>query len=165
MSIIFIQYIYSNGNGAAVFRLGFYVLLVVSIFIFYITEKKYAKNISHTKILLLYAIVNVCINGIFINGPVALGGDGYSGGFLRNKDIYLQIEKNIANGMQDEEDLYRIDAFDSSLGAPMVLNYKGTVQYFSITNNNIYQFFKEMSISPGIRSVSHILKALMGEAH
>lgn len=160
MSTIFMQYIYSNRNGATVFRLGIYVFLVALILIFYITEK----NISHTKILLLYAIVNVCINGLFINGPVALGGDGYSGGFLRNKDIYLQIEKSIANGMQDEEDFYRIDAFDSSLGASMVLNYKGTVQYFSITNNNIYQFFKEMSISPGIRSVSHILKGIDGRS-
>ena len=101
---------------------------------------------------------------MYINGPVALGGDGYSGGFLRNKAVYPQIENSVVNGIQDEEGFYRVDAFDSSLGASMVLNYKGTVQYFSITNNNIYQFFKEMSISPGIRSVSHILKGIDGRS-
>ena len=161
---ILIQYFYSTGNKAALFRSGIYMLLLALIFIYYIIKKKYKEKDEYTKFLLLYVILNVCINGMYINGPVALGGDGYSGGFLRNKAVYPQIENSVVNGIQDEEGFYRVDAFDSSLGASMVLNYKGTVQYFSITNNNIYQFFKEMSISPGIRSVSHILKGIDGRS-
>lgn len=41
------------------------------------------------KILLMYALFNVCINDMFINGPVVLGGDGYSGGFRKSEEVYM----------------------------------------------------------------------------
>lgn len=157
---LFVQFIYSNKNIAVLFRLGIYLLLLSIFAVYYIKSYKYFKCQIGIKFLLMYALFNVCINGMFINGPVVLGGDGYSGGFRKSEEVYMQIENSVANGMQNEDGFYRIDVFDSSLGASFVLNYNGTTQYFSITNNNIYQFFEEMSISPGIRSVSHILKGL-----
>lgn len=110
--------------------------------------------------ILAAATLSVCINGIFLNGPVALGGDGYSAGFENNKELFEKIEKSIANGKQDEEGFYRIDAYDASLAGSLVMDFNSATQYFSITNDNTYQFYKQMSISPGIRSALHILKGL-----
>lgn len=157
---LLVQYIYSNNIIIVLFRVGIYLFLLFIFNIYYMKSKKVFVCKRGAKFLLIYALLNVCINGMFINGPVVLGGDGYSGGFRKSEEVYLQIENSIANGKQNEEGFYRIDVSDSSLGASLVLDYNGATQYFSITNNNIYQFFKEMSISPGIRSVSHILKGL-----
>ena len=160
-----------SGEEKSAIAIRFFVYLILIaisiIFMFRCMKKDRGINLYKGKQVIgvsLWVLANIIINGLFISGPVVLGGDGYSGGFRAYDDVYRQIEDSIANGLQNEDGFYRIDTYDSSLGSSLILDYNGATQYFSILNDNIYEFFKQMSISPGIRSVSHIIKGLDGRA-
>lgn len=154
-----------EGKLGLTVKMTVYLILILISIVFLVNRLRRGKNISicTDKELIgisLWVVANIVINGLFINGPVVLGGDGYSAGFRAYEGIYKQIEDSVANGLQNDDDFYRVDAYDSSLGSSLVLDYKGATQYFSILNDNIFEFFKQMSISPGIRSVSHIIKGV-----
>lgn len=159
------QAFYEEEKIGTVLRILVYAVLVFSSVIFCLKYCAKGEKLGlHTRkeiwLVSLWVMANIILNGLFINGPVTLGGDGYSAGFCAYRDVYRQIENSVANGFQNEEGFYRVDVYDSSLGGSLVLDYKGATQYFSITNDNIFEFFKQMSISPGIRSASHIIKGL-----
>ena len=159
--LLMIHLLFSEKNAALVLREVAYI--GIAVIILFLLENKIKKFQGYRGIFTA-AVLSVCINGIFINGPVVLGGDGYSAGFESNKNIYGKIEASIADGKQGEDGFYRIDAYDASLGGALVLDFCSATQYFSITNDNTYQFYKQMSISPGIRSALHILKGLDSRA-
>ena len=142
-------------NIALILRIIAYVGITLMTVILLTNKIKKVKGYNG---ILVAAVLSVCINGVFLNGPVALGGDGYSAGFENNKELFEKIEKSIANGKQEEEGFYRIDVHDASLAGALALNFHSATQYFSITNNNTYQFYKQMSVSPGIRAALHVLK-------
>lgn len=153
-----VQFWGSNRNGVLILRnCGYFVFFCI--FLIYIYSEQRRKNLKG-HILFAFAALNVCLNGLVIYGPVVLGGNGFSGGFRSNGEVYEEVTDSIANVNRSEGDFYRIDAYDASLCSSLVLDYNGTAQYFSIANDNTYQFFRQMSISPGIRSASHILKGL-----
>ena len=159
--LLMIHLLFSEKHAALVLREVAYI--GIAVIILFLLENKIKKFQGYRGIFTA-AVLSVCINGIFINGPVVLGGDGYSAGFESNKNIYGKIEASIADGKQGEDGFYRIDAYDASLGGALVLDFCSATQYFSITNDNTYQFYKQMSISPGIRSALHILKGLDSRA-
>ena len=155
---LFLKLVASFTFGTILSTITYFILLLLLVFWVYFHNAQ--KNRSFH--IILFVLANIMINGLMINGPVILGGDGYSAEFEKLDGIYSRIEDSIANGLQDENGFYRVDSYDSSLGSSMVLGYNGTTQYFSIANENVYQFFDEFMISPGIRSASHILKGIDG---
>lgn len=154
------QFFADARSGAVFLRNGGYVLLFCA-FLFCIYFRKIPKR-AEGKVIFAFAVFNVCLNGLVIYGPVVLGGNGFSGGFRDGKVVYEEVTDSIADTGRKENGFYRLDVYDASLCSSLVLDYNGTAQYFSIANDNTYQFFREMSISPGIRSASHILKGLDG---
>lgn len=143
-------------------RLFYYAGLMFLLFtILYFVKRR--DSAGKTVILFLaFSLYNIVLNGLIVTGPVALGGDGYSAGFRENDGLYETIEASVASQSDENGDFRRMDVYDTSYGASLVLDYYGTSQYFSITNEHIYDFYRQMEVSPGIRSVSHILKGLNG---
>ena len=119
---------------------------------------------ADTKKLMTYGIDNFFYREISpkLPGDTIKVENGFSGGFRDGKVVYEEVTDSIADTGRKENGFYRLDVYDASLCSSLVLDYNGTAQYFSIANDNTYQFFREMSISPGIRSASHILKGLDG---
>ena len=159
----FLLQIFVSAKGTSLYlRISYYVGFLLLFLAFQYFLKKHVFPQRGMLLMLLFSLGNVALNGLVINGPVILGGDGYSGGFRENDGLYESIEASAANQAEQEEEFERRDVYDTSYGASFVLGYYGTSQYFSITNEHIYDFYRQMTISPGIRSVSHILRGLNG---
>lgn len=60
----------------------------------------------------------------------------------------------------DNDEVERLDIYDSSLGSSLILNTKATTSYFSISNGFLFEFFDKQMISPGIRGARFCLKGL-----
>lgn len=162
MGTFVLQFCCSSKELSLYLRLFYYVgLMLLFLGIWYFIKRKYFPERT-VRLLLAFSLYNIVLNGLIITGPVILGGDGYSAGFRENDGLYETIEASVANQSDGEDDFRRMDVYDTSYGASFVLGYYGTSQYFSITNEHIYDFYRQMEISPGIRSVSHILRGLNG---
>ncbi len=119
-------------------------------------------NTSKRKTVLLYYSATSCIMmGLFIFGPRVLGGSGYSANFKAN-GVYDEILSSTKDLEDKEPDFERWDMYNSSFGASLIADYYGTAAYYSTLNANVSDFYREMMISPGIRTASFILKGLDG---
>lgn len=159
---LLLQVIYGEKGLSLYLRVSYYVILLFLFLGFQYFAKSKIFQKEGATLILIFSFSNIVLNGLVINGPVILGGDGYSAGFRENDGLYESIETSIANLPDSKEEIERRDVYDTSYGASFVLGYYGTSQYFSITNEHIYDFYRQMAISPGIRSVSHILRGLNG---
>ena len=131
-------------NMAGIFRVSCYLLLaVLSIAVW---KRRNGKNV------LLFCMGSVCLNICMIFGPVALGGSGFRAGFLSYEELEGMKENSIGNVVEREQEVYRQDVWDFSLGASLISDYYGTAEYFSIENVAVSEFYREFSISPGMVS-------------
>ena len=133
------------------------VIILVNFWLIYQISREKNKKIS-LKYIYAMTVFNVLINGVFITWPVAIGGDGYSANFCSYK--FLSEENKNTIPENDSNQFARKDLQEGSLGYAMLNSVNGSTEYFSILNKNIFDFYMEMQISPGIRSASHILKGL-----
>ena len=131
-------------NAAVIFRLSLYFLLAVLPVVFW--RKRNAGNI------LLFCICAICLNICMIFGPVFLGGSGYRAGFLQYKELKEMEDNSIFHDIKKKEEIYRLDAWDFSLGASLIFDYYGTAEYFSIENKAVSDFYREFMLSPGMVS-------------
>ena len=128
-------------------RVAYYVILLIfCIYICLIRQRK------KTDLVMLFLIINLCVNGIIINGPRIIGGTGLSANFLKKDSISENFEQSIFNSIPKSEEFYRVDIRDASLNTAQVLDYNGTVEYFSMVNGYVAEFFRELSIYPGYSS-------------
>lgn len=114
----------------------------------------FIKKISRKRIVLLialFSIGNVCLNGLMINGPRKLGCSGFSANFILTDELMGKYTNSLANGLQNEEQFYRLDICDSGLDASNILDYCGTSAYYSVMNGNVSEFYRELCITPGYR--------------
>ncbi len=111
--------------------------------------------------LLAYVTITIIINGLFLFGPKVLGGSGYSAGFKPYDAACSEMAESM-DGIEKEEDFNRMDIYDSSLSSSLVMDYYGTTEYFSTLNGRVSEFYRELFISPGVRSATWILKGLDG---
>lgn len=112
--------------------------------------------------LLISVVILSIINGLLIFGPKILGGSGYSAGFKATGACYREIRDSVKEVEVEDSEFQRLDIYGSSLSSSLVMNYYGTTEYFSMLNSYVSEFFREMYISPGVRSATWILKGLDG---
>lgn len=114
------------------------------------------------KIILGCVVLLVTMNGLLVFGPKALGGSGYSAAFKAKGSSYGEICESMEKVETQDTEFQRLDIYASSLGSSLVMDYYGTTEYFSILNSYVSEFYREMAISPGVRSATWILKGLDG---
>lgn len=119
------------------------------------------RTIQREKMILCSVAVLVTVNGLLVFGPKILGGCGYSAGFKAKGEAYTEINSNIEKVEKADKGFQRFDFREQSLGASLVTNYFGTTEYFSMINEFVVQFYREMHISPGLEA-AHILRGLDG---
>lgn len=107
-------------------------------------------------------VIMLTANGLLVFGPESLGGSGYSWGFKAKGEAYREIVESVQDIEYDEEQFKRLDIYDSSLSASLVMDYYGATEYFSMLNTHVSDFYRQMYISPGVRSATWILKGLDG---
>lgn len=113
------------------------------------------------KIVYVVCIGTIALTTFLLNAPIKIGGGGYSGMFLPIRTVYSSIinsDMNVEN--RENAGFYRLNVEDTSLGSSLILNEYGTTSYYSIINNNIYEFYHELNISSGIRGASFIFTGL-----
>lgn len=115
---------------------------------------------KNARIFLCFTTTIVILNCLFVFGPKVLGGSGYSAGFKEMNKSYEEISHSVEKVENADVSFQRWDIYDSSLSASLVMNYYGTTEYFSMLNSYVSEFFREMYISPGVRSATWILKGL-----
>lgn len=109
----------------------------------------------------IYGLGTIAVSSFLVNAPVSIGGGGWSACFLPMKEVYAGIENSMANvAYDDNEAFYRTDICDASLASSLVLGYNGTTCYYSMFNHHIYDFYRELKISPAIRGSSFCVKGL-----
>ena len=154
--IIIYDIITANFRVEAVLRDS--ILLVCILLTIYIMKFE-----NREKKILPWTCALIIINGLIIMAPDKLGGRGYSWAFVPKGKIFQDIESSFNNiEFKDDEKFTRIDIQDISLGASLIKDYYGTSEYFSILNKHISEFYRNLAISPGLRSASWILKGLDG---
>lgn len=143
---------------------GIFLRTGVFLIFIYMLPFVWKKNSHREKWILLYAIMTITVNGLLLFGPKILGGSGYSAGFKENNETWKEISDSTrgieGKGVQFE----RYDIYDSSLAASLVMDYYGTTEYFSMLNSKVSEFYRELFISPGVRSATWILKGLDGRS-
>lgn len=112
-------------------------------------------------LVFLLIIFNVAVNGFLVNATRAFGGSGYSSGFRLLGDSYTVVSDSLAANVAGTslEKFERIDTYDTSYDSSLLLGYYGTVAYYSVLNNNAYNFYAQFGVSPGIEA-RHVLKGL-----
>lgn len=145
-------------NEGIFLRTGVFLIFV------YMLPFVWKKDSHREKWILLYVVMTITVNGLLLFGPKILGGSGYSAGFKENNETWKEISDSTrgieGKGLQFE----RYDIYDSSLAASLVMDYYGTTEYFSMLNSKVSEFYRELFISPGVRSATWILKGLDGRS-
>ena len=118
------------------------------------------RTVQRDIIILCSIVIIMTMDGLLVFGPKILGGSGYSAGFKAKGEAYTEISNSVEKIEKKNWDFQRIDIYESSLAAALVMDYYGTTEYFSMLNANVSEFYREMYISPGVRSASFILKGL-----
>lgn len=118
-------------------------------------------NTKKPRYMLMYVSSLIMLMGLFTFGPVLLGGCGYSANFC-TVGVYREIADSSIECVSTDEAFERWDIYDSSLNASLIGNYYGTSEYFSTINKYVSEFYQELSVSPGIRDASFILRGLDG---
>lgn len=152
--LIFINLLASGLNWGTVIR--------TAAFLFFIFTLPFVWNRKkmREKWLLTYVTGTVLISGLFLFGPRALGGSGFSAEFKAYGQAQAQIEESAAGLMSNPAataneitvqnlPFERWDIYASSRGAALAANYFGTTEYFSIINAQVIEFYRNLAISPG----------------
>lgn len=147
------------------FRVAYYIILLFLFIYLLMWSKKFKarQELMKNSILFIVLIFNICVNGMIINGPRNIGGTGLSANFWNKDAIQKSYEQSISNTVQNSEEFYRMDIRDASLNAAQVLGYNGTVEYYSMLNGYVAEFFRELSIYPGYSS-PYVLLGLDGRS-
>lgn len=107
--------------------------------------------LKQKKKVLAYGFCVVAAMVLFVFWPRVVGGNGYSANF-RSNDVYNEITDSY-NSLEMKDDKFeRWDIHNSSYSAALIGKYYGTTSYYSTLNKNIYNFYANMNISPGIES-------------
>lgn len=130
------------------YQLFFLSTLVTSCFL---SNYQFHKKRTN-EILCILCLMNIAMNGFFNNGPVSIGGRGWSACFLSFEDL-SQISdslyaRSILPSTDTSNNFYRIDMDDTTINASLIFDNYSTNSYYSITNNSIYEFYTNMLISP-----------------
>lgn len=138
------------------------LVIQVVVFVLEIIIVPFLWNRNDGKVFVLLIVTLLVINGALTFGPKALGGCGYSAGFKGKGDSYREISESVRNIAGTDGQFERWDIYESSLGSSLVKDYYGTAEYFSMLNSYTSEFYRELYISPGVRSVTWVLKGLDG---
>lgn len=129
-------------------------------FLFFIIILPIIWNCQKKEQLLLASVCLLTVlNGWLIFGPNQIGGSGYTWGFVPMEESLTSMQESVA-GIDKQDRFERLDVYQSSLATAMVMDYYGTTEYFSTLNGDVSEFYREMGISPGVRSATWILKGL-----
>ena len=107
-------------------------------------------------------LINISLYGLLFNFDWQVNFRSYQNTVASIESSVLAhytYEQQNADGNDEVE---RLDIYDSSLGSSLALNTKSTTSYFSISNGFLFDFFNKLMISPGIRGARFCLKGLDG---
>lgn len=139
---------FSYSTDRWTYQLFFLSALTVSCFL---NNYKFRK-IKTKEYLCLFCLLNIAVNGFINNGPVALGGCGWSACFKSYEDLSQISNSLYARSSQTDkystDDFYRLDINDTTINASLIFNNNSTNSYYSITNNAVNEFYTNMLISP-----------------
>ena len=98
-------------------------------------------------------IVEECLRRLWMSSS--------SSGFRLIGDSYTVVSDSLAADVAgtSSEKFERIDTYDTSYDSSLLLDYYGTVAYYSVLNNNAYNFYAQFGVLPGIEA-RHVLKGL-----
>lgn len=98
-------------------------------------------------------IVEECLRRLWMSSS--------SSGFRLIGDSYTVVSDSLAADVAgtSSEKFERIDTYDTSYDSSLLLDYYGTVAYYSVLNNNAYNFYAQFGVSLGIEA-RHVLKGL-----
>lgn len=155
-SIILIMHLSQNERttGNILRVVIFFIMTGVFVWI-YNAEKDREKKI------LMYGCLVVMVMGLFVFGPKVLGGAGYSS-YFKESGVYQEIVESDDEVEKALDGFERWDFKNSSLGASIVADYNGTVEFFSTLNSNTSNFYREMYISHGIGVADFALEGIDG---
>lgn len=151
-SLVGLNLLWETRSGGVLFRNSCIAIGVLLIPLLWNHRKK-------DKLLFIGTVCVISLNGLFIMGHSIVGGNGYAWRMLPYQAALERMESG-AKDITSEEGFARKDIYNSSLANSMVMDYYGTTEYFSTLNGCVSDFFREMNISPGIRSATWILKGL-----
>lgn len=135
--------------------------ICVSVILVWFFRKGQAVCMIKQPIFYICCLGTIVVSSFLLNAPVSIGGGGWSACFWSMKDAYPSIINSAANNEQEDSgEFYRMDISDASLASSLVLDYNGTTCYYSIFNSHIYDFYRELKISPAIRGSSFCVKGL-----
>lgn len=166
ISVCLLFYILFHDNSAqesqreiALRVIVYFILAAITIFL--IAKGGITGNAHSYKSLLGIAIINIILSAFLFFSNVS-GGYYFSQGF-RGNAIWDLMHSNIATiaaEKTDEDAFSRLDIYDSSLAASLVLNTNTTTSYYSISNGYLYDLYLNALISPGVRGAKFIIKGL-----
>ena len=98
-------------------------------------------------------IFNTVLVGFLFNAPVAVGGLGAAGSYMR----YAEVNDSVFDSMlyklasdDDKAQYHRVDFNDTSYDAAAFMDINTTFTYYSISNGNILGLFEKLRVSPAI---------------
>ena len=112
-----------------------------------------------------FLVLNVALIGFHFNLGGGYGVDHAAHHFRSTSDTLSTIESSGFAGAawrEEEEGLARIDVYDTSLDASLAIGAYSTTSYYSISNEYLFEFYKNALISTGIRGGTYALRGLDG---
>lgn len=139
----------------------YFILAAITIFL--IAKGGITGNEHSYKSLLGIVIINIIFSAFLFYSNVS-GGYYFSQGFRGNAiwDLKHSNIATIAAEKTDKDAFSRLDIYDSSLAASLVLNTNTTTSYYSISNGYLYDLYLNALISPGVRGAKFAIKGLDG---
>lgn len=122
----------------------------------------YNKRKQYETLILPFCCFLIIVNGLLIFSARELGGSGYSYGFKGRGAAIADIDQKIDAFEHSDEAFERKEIFATSLGASLVKKFYGTTEYLSMLNGNTTEFYRQLSISPGLFGATWVLKGLDG---
>lgn len=143
------------------FAINIAMWLSVLVTVIMLSRKEHIIHLVRSRIFYIGCIGMIAVSGFLLNAPVRIGGGGWSACFLPMKTAWESVVESKADiDAIEHEEFYRIDIRDASLATSLVLDYNGTSCYYSMFNSTIYDFYRELKISPAIRGSSFCVDGL-----
>ena len=124
----------------------------------------YNKREKYSKLILPICVFLIIMNGLLIFVSREVGGSGYVWGFKGKGITKMEVDQQIDVIEETDEIFERKDVYSTSLGASLIKNFYGTTEYLSTLNGNTSEFYRELSISPGVFGTTWVLKGLDGRS-
>lgn len=157
---LYTHVIYNNISFSSGLRIFIFSLISILPAVYFCIRRNVLNSLKIERFIITYSIICVLVNIVMIYGPTRIGGSGFRAGFKTYAEVEESFETSKAIGLQSNNEFYRLDVQDSSYASSLIIGYYGTSEYYSIINGNVFNFFNEMKISPGIRGSSWTLKGL-----